>query len=302
MERKRDFSWPGNWRTRTLAVACLAVGYAAGAYVSAKLWRLPFDLGDIPTWIEAFATVGLLIGAVITARYAIKAFGKQSDEVRAIERQVQDQEELTRQQAELLRIQSGQLELQREQLDDQRKANALQAEELRDSLTERTRLRRVAEREQADAVNFAWWPAGHVLILSPLVQPPPGTPSPSGIRAGPDRSGMAVLVVDNASRRRILDAACRIEPSRGAGLILAAEQTGQLTDSPTESHQAMLNLPADGSAVPLIRPGSRYGFIFRFDLEKNPDAPLAVRFTDDAGLHWQIDQDLHMQPLDSRGW
>ncbi len=37
--------------------------------------------GDIPTWIEALATIGLLIGAVITARYAIKAFGKQTEQL-----------------------------------------------------------------------------------------------------------------------------------------------------------------------------------------------------------------------------
>lgn len=200
-------------------------------------WHLPPAWGDIPTWISAIATIGLLIGAIITARYAIKAFEKQSDEVRAIERQVQDQEELTRQQAELLKVQSGQLELQHEQLDDQRNANALQAEELRDSLAERARLRRIAEREQADAVNFAWWPASYVLIIR---HPPIATGT----------SGMSVLVVDNASRRRIVDAAARIEPSEGDGLTLAAEQVGQLTrDLQTEGHDAMLNQPVDGSMV-----------------------------------------------------
>ena len=42
-------------------------------------WHLPPAWGDIPTWITGIATVGLLTGAIITARYAIKAFGKQSD-------------------------------------------------------------------------------------------------------------------------------------------------------------------------------------------------------------------------------
>jgi hypothetical protein len=29
---------------------------------------------------------------------------------------------------------------------------------------------------------------------------------------------------------------------------------------------------------------------------------LWVRFTDDAGLHWEIDNDLHLKKLDSRDW
>ena len=33
-----------------------------------------------PTWIAAFAALGFLIGAIITASCATKAFGKQSDE------------------------------------------------------------------------------------------------------------------------------------------------------------------------------------------------------------------------------
>lgn len=36
---------------------------------------------DVPGWITAIATVGLLVGAIITAIYAAKAFGKQSREV-----------------------------------------------------------------------------------------------------------------------------------------------------------------------------------------------------------------------------
>jgi hypothetical protein len=31
-----------------------------------------------------------------------------------------------------------------------------------------------------------------------------------------------------------------------------------------------------------------------------PDATMTARFTDDAGLHWQIDHDLHLEKLDSR--
>jgi hypothetical protein len=256
-----------NGRVQFLISLSVIAGFAIGLLASGRPWHLPPAWGDIPTWIEALATVGLLIGAIITARYAIKAFRKQSEE-----------------------------------LEEQREINKLQAQDLEESLKERKRLRQVAEREQANDIGFAWWPASHVLIMKPPSQPPPGTPRHPQVVEHVDTSGMSVLVVDNASRRRILDAACRIEPSEGAALTLAAEQIGQLADVPIESHRAMLNQLADGSTVSLIRAGSRYGFLFRFDLEKQPGARLAAQFTDDAGLHWQIDQDLHLEPLDKRGW
>jgi hypothetical protein len=179
------------------------------------------------------------------------------------------------------------LKVQSEQLDAQRKINALQAEDLRESLKERERLRRLAERQQADAVLFEWWPASQVTVIGTA-----GAPLAW--------SGGAVLVVDNASRRRILSAVCRIETSAGTGLTLAAEHVGQLVAAETPGYRAMMNVPAEGSEVALIRAGDRFGFLLRFDLEAHADVRLAVRFTDDAGLHWQIDQDLHLQSLSNR--
>jgi hypothetical protein len=35
-------------------------------------------------------------------------------------------------------------------------------------------------------------------------------------------------------------------------------------------------------------------------VKQHPEARMTVRFTDDADLHWQIDQDLHLKPLDNR--
>jgi hypothetical protein len=57
------------------------IGFAIGLLVSGKPWHLQPAWGDIPTWISAIATIGLLIGAIVAARYAIKAFGKQATEV-----------------------------------------------------------------------------------------------------------------------------------------------------------------------------------------------------------------------------
>lgn len=80
------------------------------------------------TQLTAVATAVLAAFAIITAWYARKAFRKQSQEVAAIERQVADEQELTRQQADLLKVQSEQLELQRRQFerdqDERRRSQA----------------------------------------------------------------------------------------------------------------------------------------------------------------------------------
>lgn len=120
---------------------------------------------DLSGEITAIATAALAALAIVTAVFAFLAFRAQSREVRAIERQVSDQQEVTRQQAELLRVQSGQLGLQREQLADQHTAiedqilaNArqakvleLQASELRESLGERKR--EAEQRKSAQAAQ-----------------------------------------------------------------------------------------------------------------------------------------------------
>jgi hypothetical protein len=65
--------------------------------------------------LTAVATAVLALFAIVTAWYARRAFLKQSAEVAAIERQVADDQELTRQQAELIAIQSDQVAVLREQ-------------------------------------------------------------------------------------------------------------------------------------------------------------------------------------------
>jgi hypothetical protein len=55
------------------------------------------------------------------------------------------------------------------------------------------------------------------------------------------------------------------------------------------------------NACATLKAQERIGFAWRFTI-----APylfmLEVRFTDDAGLHWQIDRSLHLQKLDKRDW
>jgi hypothetical protein len=103
-----------------------------------RLWRFgayasPMSL-LAATWTGAGATVGLFLGAVITSIFAIKAFGKQSQEVGVLQQELADQREANRMQAEVLR---------------------LQARELRESLDERQQAREQKRRDQATRV-FTW--------------------------------------------------------------------------------------------------------------------------------------------------
>lgn len=84
MSSKRAITSLKDWRVITLAAACGAVGFVVAMLIFGMPWHLPPAWGDIPSWIAAIATIGLLIGAIITAKYAIKAFGEQSREVRLL--------------------------------------------------------------------------------------------------------------------------------------------------------------------------------------------------------------------------
>ena len=88
MERKRDFSWlKKNWLVLILCGGCLFAGFLVGLLTVGSPWHLPPTWGDIPTWITAIATVGLLVGAIITAIYAVKAFGDQAKELAILAKQ-----------------------------------------------------------------------------------------------------------------------------------------------------------------------------------------------------------------------
>ena len=100
----------------------------------------------VASQLTAIATAVLGAGAIVTAVFAILAFRKQAQEVRTLQQEADDQQELTRQQGELLKLQSGQLDVQRQQLADQQQINRQQAavlelelQELQASLAQRKR-------------------------------------------------------------------------------------------------------------------------------------------------------------------
>lgn len=77
-----------------------AIAYAGVDNANTVSW------GDVPTWLGSVATVGLLIGAVLTVYYARKAFLKQAEQLTMLERQAEaDTVERLRSQARLVYIQ-----------------------------------------------------------------------------------------------------------------------------------------------------------------------------------------------------
>ena len=141
-----------DWRVRGVAAAGVVAGFLIGLVIFGAPWRLPPAWGDIPTWL-------LALGAAVTSWYAVRAFSEQHREVAAIERQVEDGQEVARQQAKLLELQGEQLLTQREQFAEQRDLNKRQAEvlelqaaELRESLEERRREAALRYRDQASRV------------------------------------------------------------------------------------------------------------------------------------------------------
>ncbi len=56
------------------------------------------------------------------------------------------------------------------------------------------------------------------------------------------------------------------------------------------------------STMPVLRAGHKAAFVWGFTAARYPRVITWVRFTDDAGLHWEIDTGLHLKKLDHRVW
>lgn len=160
-------------------VAGLLAGFAVGLLVSGKPWNLPPAWGDIPTWITAIATVGLLAGAIITAVYAVRAF---------------------RDQADMLKVQSNRLGLQERQFEDQRKINQKRDELFDKQLRESEQRAMIIERQQAEMIELE---PGSTSREVPGLDP-----------AADSRAWVADVI--NRSPRPIRNVASRIEAAPGA--------------------------------------------------------------------------------------
>lgn len=139
-------------------------------------------------------------------------------------------------------------------------------------------------------MDFAWCQADSVLFLTnPVSQFP--------------RSGRAVAVVSNNSPRPIRAVTSQIKHPDGT--TLEPTMLGVVTeDAPDSPRTYTMYGPRAGARVPLVRPGFKYGFVFEFTIpdddaahpERRSYHPFA-QFTDDADLHWQVDDTLGLRQL-----
>lgn len=103
--------------------------------------------------------------------------------------------------------------------------------------------------------------------------------------------------IANESSRPVRDVACRIEASPGEGL---KEPVNAVVVDKSETPGARFLNDSEASYIDLLRAGLDAEFEFPLDLRDHPEARITARFTDDAGLHWQIDHDLHLEQLADR--
>jgi hypothetical protein len=179
-----------------------------------------------------------------------------------------------------------QLNLQRKQLASQQ--NVIEGEVERNKrrdalldgqLRELEQRARVTERQQAEAITPE-------LVPSSTGDPP-----------------IWMGIITNGSPRPIRDVVCRLKSAdRDTEVTELAETVGLLSDWKLGGQvvQRIMDVGADDHNVPLIRAGFTYAFAFRSGLEDFPDARVTARFTDDAGLHWELSEDLHLEPLPDR--
>lgn len=123
----------------------------------------------------------------------------------------------------------------------------------------------------------------------------------------PDQPGRSMAILINDSERPIFGVVVRGRVVQNAVSLLPAVQTGEMypaaipaSMAPPESWTFRSGKPGD--RLESLRPGGRGAFICGFPVTPSPDGRLHVRFTDDAGLHWQLDQDHHLERLTERDW
>jgi hypothetical protein len=167
-----------------------------------------------------------------------------------------------------------QLGLQRTQLRDQQEVIRAQTQLL--------------QRQQADQVDVA-------------------TRLFDGVRVGA-AGQIHMVVVTNNSARPIREVACQIDaiPAEASVRIrhhvtLYGELVPLMPIGP-EAQDEAFEVQERGDTMPVLRAGHKAGFVWDVPNVLYPRIIPWARFTDDAGLHWEITADLHLKKLDRRDW
>jgi hypothetical protein len=199
-----------------------------------------------------------------------------------------------------LDMQRRQLRSQQQVIEDEVKRNMKRDELVDGQLDELEQRKRVLEREQADKVGLSFSSA---VFESRYIEDGEASAVDPGVT-------VHMAVVSNESHRSIRDVKCRWgapldddtleifgRPSYSSYSVVV----GRLANPEPGAQREELGLLEGGDHATLIRARQRYGFVFEIPIQQIliGDGILA-RFTDDAGLHWQIDHDMHLKKLDNR--
>jgi hypothetical protein len=165
-----------------------------------------------------------------------------------------------------------------------------QSKQLRLQQTQLKDQTRVQEREQANQIDVDWQNLDPSAWLR------------QSWKAGANIDKM--LVVADNSKRPIHSVACKLQRSATSG----DQEPRRLADAVSElgpstpEHQEATFKPG-GPSLAVIKAGASGGFIWSSgDMPDSQGSQFWVRFTDDAGLHWEIDTDLHLEKLPKRDW
>ncbi len=228
------------------------------------------ELGDLPTWLLAVFALGALVAAVL-------AYRKQSSSDDHLAEQVRTQGGALAEQRKATQALAEQADLQGRALKDQQKVNALQERVLEQQLG-------LLARQQAELIATA---------------PSTYEGTPTGLKKDTYHSAD----VTNGSGRPVRNVVCVLQSQQGGSQELARNvgQSVHYSAAPGGGGSwVVFDEWHHDDKVRLLRRGETWVFVF--PVVADSQAILTVRFTDDAGLHWQVDNDLHLEQLGSRDW
>jgi hypothetical protein len=142
------------------------------------------------------------------------------------------------------------------------------------------------ERQQADAIDLTGWSERAMMVIWP---PGNGHEQPK-----------AILSIENKSSRPIRNIRGRIWPQEESSRFIDAYAKGFVGRDEASGNPCIFS-PVLGGLLTLMKPGHWFGLLFDEEFAKK--SRFSVRFVDDAGLQWQIDQDLHLRKIEGPiGW
>jgi hypothetical protein len=139
------------------------------------------------------------------------------------------------------------------------------------------------EREQANMIDLIWLSEGVRLSYD----------SSSGVTRM--RPGQQVVVVVNNSKRPVRKLSAEGQDSSGSWVRPDLAGPSAVTSAGTRFAYQINDL-TPYRTLRILHAGTRHGFVFDLDAVEDVGG-YRIEFSDDAGLRWRIDQDLHLEKI-----